>query len=80
MVNVTLPLAKVKRQLAKLASFSMVFGFMVRVPMRYELINWINGFGVLGIKGAVEFINYLAKGFFTIKFNDQSAMTKVLAK
>ena len=55
-VDVTISPALVKMQLEELAKFSLVFGFMGRIPRRGELISWINGPSLLGYAGALEFV------------------------
>ena len=70
----------VKRQLVELVIISLVFGLMGRIPLRNKLCPCIGSAGLLGYSRAVEFVQYLAKDFFTMRFNDHATFTKILAE
>ena len=57
-----------------------MLGFSGRVPNRYELIQWLQGPIILGHGGAVESTNYLSKGFCSVRFKEESDVSKILEK
>ncbi len=79
-MTVAIPRTLIKKQLMNLASSSLVFGFMGRVPSKAELTNWLSGPQMLNQRGTVEFVQYLSKGFFTVSFNDSQMVSKVLQR
>ena len=70
-VSVSILVALIKKQLANVSNFCVVFGFISRVSIaRTEMLNWIYEPNMLGYLGVVDFIQYLTKGFVSAKFKE----------
>ena len=64
--------ALIKKRLAIMqARYTLVFG---------ELTQWIHRPQIIGHGGAIENTSYLAKGFSSIRFKDESDVSKILKK
>ena len=79
-VTVAIPPAIIKKQLAAQAKLTLIFGFMGRVPNRYEVVQWIQGHEVLRMTRMIDNACYLSKGFYSVRFKEESAVSKILEK
>ena len=76
----TIPIVEVRTQLEELASTTLVFGFMGKIPARGELTTWLASSSVLGMARAIYFIQYISKGFYVVKLLNLKDAEKIKAK
>ena len=79
-VSTVIPPEIVKRQLVEQANLTLVFGFMGRIPNRFELTQWIHSNQVLGLPDAIDHASYLDKGFFSVRFKEMSAVGHIIRR
>ena len=65
---VLLPLVIVKKVLVDLASSTLVFGFMGRIPSKLDLLSWLASLDIFGRLDMVDFLHHLSIGFYTVIF------------
>ena len=79
-VEYIVPTVEVRMQLEELASTMLVFSFIGRILARGELTSWLASNIVLGMAGAIDFIQYISKGFYVVKLVNPEDVKKIKAK
>ena len=62
------------------ARYTVVFGFTGRIPNQYEVTQWLQSPTMLGGKDKMDSVNYLAKGFYSMRFKEEDDVRKILWK
>ena len=79
-IVVTVPTEIVKNGLVEQARYIVVFGFTGRIPNCYEVTQWLQSPTMLGGKDKVDSVNYLAKGFYSVRFKEEDDTSQILRK